>query len=159
MKTHIVSFADGWSWLVLVVLAAWALGPVFGTIEGRLNPVLEPATITEPRPFPPPSYQHVFNADSTKLRDCVPMDQNAGLEWFLGSLSDDTGVRVKAFFNDKPKQRLQGVLSWTGLVVQMPPEDVLTFSHSYVYHDCGGWRWWYVKTLFYDSGDISNGLK
>lgn len=145
--------ADSWSLLVLIGLIMWGMGPSIGTLEGHLNPVLSTAKLSNPNAFPPPAFRHKWEAQAIKLRDCTPVDQNAGLEWFLGSKNDSTEVRANAFFQDKPQDRGTGVLRWKDLVITMPTEDVLNFSHAYVYHDCGGFRWWKVKTLFYDSGE------
>lgn len=143
--------------ITLLLFVGWLLLPFFGRIDGEVSPVTSHATLTRADGYPPPEYRHVWAAYADKYRDC----DFVRVEWYFGS-RDGAREHVPSFFLDKPQLRPVGDLVWDGLVISMPPRDVLSHSFAYVYHRCpivsprllGGLRImrpWETRTLFYDA--------
>ncbi len=116
-----------------------------GAIEGRLFPVMGRLTLSEPVPYPPPSYRTKWRGHAVKNRNCAFIR----LEWFLGPRGGQH-VQVASEFTDPPKTRGAGRLSWEGIVISLPVSEVLGNSHADVIHQCR-WRPWQTRTRFYDS--------
>ena len=145
------SRAEGTLFMSRLVIAALAgMSLVFiqwvgGAVEGRLFPVMGPLTISDPVPYPPPSYRARWQGQAEKKRNC----EFVRMEWYLGPRHGGR-VRVSSEFLDRPEVRSAGVLSWEGIVISLPVGEVLANSHADVIHQCG-YRPWQTRTRFYDS--------
>ena len=125
-----------------VIFAQW-LG---GAIEGRLFPVMTTLQISDPTPYPPPNYRTRWRGESVKQRAC----EFVRLEWFLGPRKGPH-VQITSEFVDQPQIRGTGLIQWDGIVVSLPPSEVLANSYADIIHQCP-YRPWETRTRFYDSG-------
>lgn len=141
MSSHRAFVAMFWTCIVLSLTAAslrWG-----GEIEGRIWPVMGPLEVSDPVPFPPPSYRYVWAGQADKLRDC----DFVSVTWYLGP-RNGRRVVVRSEFADKPQVRGVGTLFWSNIRIALDPAEVRQNSHADVLHDCG-WPW-LTKTQFYD---------
>ena len=145
------SVAEGTVIMSRIVIAALAgMSLVFvqwigGAVEGRLFPVMGPLTISDPVPYPPPSYRARWQGQAEKRRNC----EFIRMEWYLGPRHGGR-VRVSSEFLDRPEVRGEGRLSWDGIVISLPAGEVLINSHADVIHQCR-FRPWQTRTRFFDS--------
>lgn len=139
------------SWWVFLVSAIWIVAVVAandlrdlgGRLEGRFFPVIDRYEISQPRAYPPPSYRYAWKASAFKVRECKYL----GIEWFLGA-RDDNAVPVDVFYLDAPELREEGLHTWTGLVIELNPVQVVGRSYGDVLHDCP-FTPWVVRTPIY----------
>ena len=129
----------------LALVVFFGAREVMPYVEGRLFPVIEPATLESFTPQPPPAWRARWVASAKKNRECG---------YILGSISwsfGETGganQQVFARFDDKPAVRGVGILRWDSLVVDLDPSIVLDQSFATVRHQCA-WRWWQTESIFY----------
>lgn len=121
------------------------LYPHLPKIEGRFFPVVSGAVLINSENTPPPEYRHTWVAQAEKLRDCKYV--GGSLRWYLGPIGGQI-VDVRAQFTDPPQLRMPGALEWTGLVVDMNSDLVLTNSYATVRHQCP-YRFWETESIFY----------
>lgn len=134
--------------IIVFGFASFTFGPV---LLGKLKPVTSQATLLKALHTPPPDYRYTWEAVAKKYRNCSFQK----LEWFLGRVG--SGVPVQAYFEDKPQRRLIGDLHWSGLVIHLPRDQVLTNSYGYVTHTCNVLGIpLTVKTLFYEGKELTS---
>lgn len=129
--------------LIVANFFVWLQPSVLGAIDGHFRPVTTQVELSRLN-FQQSGIAHTWQGRAEKLRDC----SFKRIDWYLGPRSGQR-VRVSAHFTDPPQIRRVGELRWTGLVINLRPEDVVGNSHAYVYHQCPGLPW-LTRTLFYE---------
>lgn len=143
-------FAEDFTLPRLLIAAIAGVVTVFlinigGVVEGTLFPVMEPLEIANGRPYRALETRTAWEGRAIKNRNCAFVR----LEWYLGP-RDGLRTQVESTFTDPPQIRRAGELIWTGLVVGLDRERVLTYSHADVLHRCP-LRPWLTRTQFYQS--------
>ena len=133
---------------LLTAIAALIIHNVGGIIEGRIAPVTSALEISAPTPYPPPSYRTKWRGKAKKLRNC----RFVRLEWYLGPRNGNH-VQVQIEVTDEPRIRETGEIEWEGIVVSLPPDEVLQNSHADFVHSCP-YRPWLVRTRVFDSPEV-----
>lgn len=121
-----------------VILLGWAYVSA-PAIEGKLWPVVAPATITKTEEQR--DGHTVFYGKSTKLINC----QFENVDWFLKT--SDGQVRAPVIFMDKAVIRKPGDFTFGPWVSQLSTEDLLRNSYAIAYHRCH--PFWNRATKFY----------
>lgn len=121
-----------------VILLGWGYISA-PAIEGKLWPVVEPATITKVEEQR--DGHTVFYGKSTKLIDC----EFKSLDWFLKT--EHGQVSAPVVFADRAVIRKPGDFTFGPWISQLSAEELLYNSYAIAYHRCH--PLWYRATKFY----------
>ena len=117
--------------LILLVLVLGSLGFV-RLIEPRVYPVITRLEITSLEQVGEASTR--IKGTAVRLRGCDFIE----VDWRIGARGDGQSVRVPVTFEDPPLVRPQGQTHWSGLVVGVPPLELVTNSYATVEYECWG---------------------
>ena len=94
----------------------------------------------------------IRGATAQKFRDCPPEK----VRWYLGRRGGWSWDAVYVGFLDGAQIRPPGDLAWDGIIVGLPPDQLLSNSYADAVHNCWGkfvpWRgWpWVTRSRFYN---------
>ena len=122
----------------LFAIVAMILPHFAGGVEGRFFPVANNAAISNMEPLPGGSTRMWGTFE--KHRDCAFVR----LEWWIGD--PKTGARVPVIFEERAKDRSEGVAEFGPWSLRMSPHEILN-STAFVVHSCH--PFWDTVTLFH----------
>jgi len=151
--TRAIKSLDYFAVLMFLIVSIHYVGDiVMPRVEGRVFPVVRPATLESFTMQPPPPWRTIWTASASKVRSCKYIV--GSLKWYYG-LPSANNQQVVARFEDPPKIRSMGVLHWDGLVVDLDPTETRLNSFATVRHQCA-WRWWETESVFYKPPNAKN---
>lgn len=135
-------------WLMLTVLAVLTLGD---ELERYLFPVTSDTKIETTEVIGLGGTQWTaITGSADKLRDCVFMD----LHWYLADPLSGRSVRLDKRFLEGTKIRPEGGFTFGPWLVKTTPELLMSNTYAEAIHRCH--PFWYTRTLFWNSANLSH---
>ena len=132
---------------ILAMLIIVALPSAFSWLDSAARPVSTVIQVDSVAVYPAEVPSSKVSGEVTRLRNCV----FHRVEWYLG---DEAGrhVLVPSRFLDPPQTREEGRFYLQGVIVELPPEEIIRNSFAYAVHECSWFVLsWTVRSLFYSS--------
>lgn len=141
--------AQAWRELRIMAICAPLLALavlIFPRAETELFPVVTEATVISAEDAGGGWTR--LEVEAEKLRDC----DWRGVSWHFGTRGWRS-VAVRAYFEDPPQIRAPGLLHWSGLMVELPRDQVMRASFGDVTHECLGGAFGLTRSRFFTGGE------